>query len=581
MIISFYSYKGGVGRTQLVANLAGYLCYYQAKKILLIDWDLEAPGLHFYFGKGNDYIQKKGLIDLFLEYEAQSTSEKGLDHNHLPKFDQDHITPLIQSHTQGGRVDIIPAGNYTGNYQDQIHQFDWEAFYENHDGKIYIEYLKQELKKMDYDYIFIDSRTGFSDYSGICNIQMPDVNVVLVAPTEQNFMGALRVVHNIRNSPYVCKAGIRKPIIFPILSRLELSLEHEADKWIRKFRDAFGFLIKPLSEMYFEKDIDETRYFEHTLLDYKMDLAFGENMLFVEDRKELVEGTLAEKYENIAKYLEKEIGYQNGKNKAENYYNIGTSHFAIEEYEKAIKYFRKAVEEKEDFRKAWFHLGLVYEKMNDVDQALTAFQSLIKINPDERDAWFKLGTAHVKKERYGEAIEAFQRLTELDPKDDRGWNNLGNTYLRVEAYQQAILSCKKALEINPNNYTAWYNLGIAYYNTSNFPGSIQAFEEAINRGAIFQEAWIYLSHAYAKKGQYRRAIKVLKDGIERNPQNGFSDSIYYNLASLHSLEKRKTEALEYLERAVRLNPQFKTRSRQEEEFEWLWQDMDFIRLTAE
>jgi MinD-like ATPase involved in chromosome partitioning or flagellar assembly len=49
MIISFYSYKGGVGRTQLVANLAAYLCYYQAKKVLVIDWDLEAPGLEVYF----------------------------------------------------------------------------------------------------------------------------------------------------------------------------------------------------------------------------------------------------------------------------------------------------------------------------------------------------------------------------------------------------------------------------------------------------------------------------------------------------------------------------------------------------
>ena len=53
-IITFYSYKGGTGRSMALANI-GYILaamrHENPKRILMIDWDLEAPGLHYYFQK--------------------------------------------------------------------------------------------------------------------------------------------------------------------------------------------------------------------------------------------------------------------------------------------------------------------------------------------------------------------------------------------------------------------------------------------------------------------------------------------------------------------------------------------------
>lgn len=47
-IVTFYSYKGGVGRTLALANI-GVLLAKHGKRVLLMDWDLEAPGLERYF----------------------------------------------------------------------------------------------------------------------------------------------------------------------------------------------------------------------------------------------------------------------------------------------------------------------------------------------------------------------------------------------------------------------------------------------------------------------------------------------------------------------------------------------------
>src|ERR1700737_3277213 len=79
-VISFYSFKGGTGRTMALANVACLLSAQNKGRVLMIDWDLEAPGLHFFF---NSKLQSQfkdigGLIDLFVDLDDASllTSER-------------------------------------------------------------------------------------------------------------------------------------------------------------------------------------------------------------------------------------------------------------------------------------------------------------------------------------------------------------------------------------------------------------------------------------------------------------------------------------------------------------------------
>src|SRR2546421_2988553 len=73
MIYTFYSYKGGVGRSMALANVAEWF-YEQGLRVVMIDWDLEAPGLESFFVSGDEIEKvraKPGLIDMLLAYEDQ------------------------------------------------------------------------------------------------------------------------------------------------------------------------------------------------------------------------------------------------------------------------------------------------------------------------------------------------------------------------------------------------------------------------------------------------------------------------------------------------------------------------------
>ena len=51
-IITFYSYKGGTGRSMALANAACWLVkkyLARSQRVLMMDWDIEAPGLHHFF----------------------------------------------------------------------------------------------------------------------------------------------------------------------------------------------------------------------------------------------------------------------------------------------------------------------------------------------------------------------------------------------------------------------------------------------------------------------------------------------------------------------------------------------------
>src|SRR5258708_2382219 len=65
-LITFYSYKGGVGRTMALANVATLLALW-GRRVLVVDWDLEAPGIeHFLLPESEipSVQSRSGLIDL-------------------------------------------------------------------------------------------------------------------------------------------------------------------------------------------------------------------------------------------------------------------------------------------------------------------------------------------------------------------------------------------------------------------------------------------------------------------------------------------------------------------------------------
>ena len=94
-IVTFYSYKGGVGRSMSLANIAFELAK-RNKKILMVDWDLEAPGLERYFNKFEINREADGLLQLLMEFRNNTTADYK---NYLWTIDAGFSHPLHLMHS--------------------------------------------------------------------------------------------------------------------------------------------------------------------------------------------------------------------------------------------------------------------------------------------------------------------------------------------------------------------------------------------------------------------------------------------------------------------------------------------------
>jgi eukaryotic-like serine/threonine-protein kinase len=206
-IVTFYSCKGGAGRSMVMANV-GYLLSsqkYQKQRVLLIDWDLEAPGLELFFGDASNSAGP-GLIDyltLVADHYRRLASDTRLpesmarDNRAVRVFRAathacplgDYIKPLNDAHSlwlmrAGQRKQDDPDGQ--SSYWEKVRAFDWDDFYNIH-GSFFTHF--REMLMSQFDYVLIDSRTGLTDIGGICTRVMPEKLVLVFAPNHQNIDG--------------------------------------------------------------------------------------------------------------------------------------------------------------------------------------------------------------------------------------------------------------------------------------------------------------------------------------------------------------------------------------------------------
>ncbi|HEX9513313.1 MAG TPA: AAA family ATPase [Puia sp.] len=188
--ITFYSYKGGVGRSQALANMANRLCEFN-KKVCLIDFDLEAPGLPYKFPDSfhNDSI-KKGLVDYIFEFTSAGVLPGGLSDFIFPLDMGENKSPLF----------LLPAGNVgSPEYWKKLSSINWyELLYENSNGMGFFLDMKDKIRKeIRPDFLLIDSRAGISEMSGISISLFADEVVIVAVNNKENLEGARKIIQSI------------------------------------------------------------------------------------------------------------------------------------------------------------------------------------------------------------------------------------------------------------------------------------------------------------------------------------------------------------------------------------------------
>ncbi|MEA3211857.1 MAG: hypothetical protein QOE70_4914 [Chthoniobacter sp.] len=267
-IITFYSYKGGVGRSMALANIAVLLARL-GKRVLVVDWDLEAPGLDRYFAP---YLRRTATRSQGLLGLLETTSEDSPAVVYRSALCDVCCTDTPAFH-------ILPSGDDAPDYGRRVANFSWVEFFSQRHGGRWLNLLRQQWKA-DYDFVLLDSRTGFTDGSGVCTIQLPDQLVLVLAANQQNLEGCARIIEGVHKARGALPYDLPRLAILPILSRFDGRHEVELSReWLQRCADAF----QPFFDDWLHRNYTGLQLLERTKLPHIAHYSFGEKLTVLRD----------------------------------------------------------------------------------------------------------------------------------------------------------------------------------------------------------------------------------------------------------------------------------------------------------
>lgn len=251
MICTFYSYKGGVGRSMALANVADALARH-GLKVLMIDFDLEAPGLEQFFQINQRQVRRHlGLLDLLLSYKSSMSVAASEDQERpFRRLKENFILSVYHNLPSGGSLDLMPAGqrgdeDQLVRYALNLRTFDWQDFYFNWAGETFFEWLRRSLVPGLYDVVLIDSRTGVTEIGGICAYQLADAVVMFCASNRQNVHGTMNVLRDFFSPRVQARRANRSLSAIVVPARVEQRDEPLLQDFQHRFEEAFGQYTPP------------------------------------------------------------------------------------------------------------------------------------------------------------------------------------------------------------------------------------------------------------------------------------------------------------------------------------------------
>ena len=219
-IFTFYSFKGGVGRSLALLNVA-YTLAGRGRHVLVVDMDLEAPGISGFLQRHEELTAPTAahpLDILGLLGEAIAVLPAGGDlteavrnlppvDNYASTIPEEKLAPLRPKMGQLGRLDVLgghPGPDYVGRLgelrlkdlpQERLidlscllhHYFKSQRFLHRPLGLASFE----PSLSTPYDYVLVDSRTGITEIGGLCVGPLADRLVVITGLNDQNVQGTL------------------------------------------------------------------------------------------------------------------------------------------------------------------------------------------------------------------------------------------------------------------------------------------------------------------------------------------------------------------------------------------------------
>ncbi len=520
--ITFYSYKGGVGRTLALANIAIYLSRF-GQDVCVLDFDLEAPGLHYKLLPLFPGPVQWGLVDYIYEF---------ISGDNIPGSIEKYFRKAEKLPAGYGSIRLIPAGNVLcAQYWKRLAAINWhDLFYkeESEGVPFFLDFKEKIRKEINPDFLLVDSRTGITEMSGICTSVLTDRVVFFISNNRENIEGARQILRGIQKSP---RLPDQKPVeVNFVLTRIPFPADTEAR---RSKEEIIGSIQKFLNEDTGNL-ADQLNVSEISVLHSDRELELAEGLRLTGDN--FIDIPLARDY---LKLFSKIIPEDLVKPKIQELIkNLVTPRRALEEPERikseleaiAFAYPQSSlIKELTDF---YYYRMRERQDYGDDASLLEQYQKSLEIyeklgdSQGAAESLLKIGTIYQDKGDYHSALKNYQKSLEIREKigDTRGiaesLHQIGMIYEQRGDYDAALDYYQKALEIKEKigdkkgKAISLHQLGKIHEERGDYDAALDHYQKALEIsekiGDMLGMALILgqMGSVYIEKKDYQEALRL-------------------------------------------------------------------------
>ncbi len=170
-------------------------------------------------------------------------------------------------------------------------------------------------------------------------------------------------------------------------------------------------------------------------------------------------------YKSSIKEETKEIEKIDEKKKTfSDYFTLAYNYDETNNFEKAIEFYKKAININPKNDTSYNNLGGVYASIDEHDKAINEYLKAIDINSQNDTAYYNMGLSYAKTEEYGKAMDLYTKAIEINPIYENAYYQLALIYEYLKKYEKTIELYKKVIELNPDNKKAKENLERTFKN---------------------------------------------------------------------------------------------------------------------
>ncbi len=231
--------------------------------------------------------------------------------------------------------------------------------------------------------------------------------------------------------------------------------------------------------------------------------------------------------------------------------DIGDEYYEAEDYQTALEYFLKAIDENPGSDYDLYSAGKCYYNLEQYPQALKYLNASLKIVPGDIEVFRALAKVYAKLEDYETSNSYFQKALKQEPDNDYDLFMVGNNYYSMGKYETSISFYRKSIELAPEDGMGWLNLGNAYDKLEKYDEALEAYRHGIKVEPDNSD--LYNSAALILKSQkkYEEAVPLYQKALELEPDESV---FHYNLAACYESMGEPEKAVAAYRRSNQLDP---------------------------